>query len=251
MLQGLELTDAVSLKYQLDEEDVDHDPLHHYSFWRKDGASRLDRFYLVADIQNLIRDTSRQDRKQTQRYFENLRAATRKPTASRAEHQKDLDAAARLRAARSFGDSIQQSPETARKLFKRNSEWQRDQHISRIDPSPGHFYPDAMPSEERMASEWNHVFGASHASVDSSSLEEEFTRFVQIPVEKRLRRDEVAALLAPITEAETIAAIQQLPRHKAGGTTGLNHDFFKDFADELSPSMTRLYNAIFKGSGVP
>ncbi|EGZ16870.1 hypothetical protein PHYSODRAFT_501298 [Phytophthora sojae] len=197
MLQGLELTDAVSLKYQLDEEDVDHDPLHHYSFWRKDGASRLDRFYvkgqpyaavqwvealppahnsdhyevrlehslghrrhqrshrpiqhpivsgrpervrealgqglhklldafdnggnpvgqwdkLVADIQNLIRDTSRQDRKQTQRYFENLRAATRKPTASRAEHQKDLDATARLRAARSFGDSIQQSPETAR-----------------------------------------------------------------------------------------------------------------------------------------
>lgn len=138
--------------------------------------------------------------------------------------------------------------ENARRLFKRSSEWQRDQHISNIQPSPGHFYADEMPTEERMASEWNHVFGASHATIDPNQLGEEFTRFVKIPATSRLQPGDVEALLAPISESETVAAIAQLPRFKAGGTTGLNHDFFKDIAAELTPSLTNLFMIFSTGA---
>lgn len=87
-----------------------------------------------------------------------------------------------------------------------------------IRPSLGHFYPDDMPTEERMASEWNHVLGSSHATIESSSLEEEFTRFVTIPRESRLKKLEVEALIQPITEEETKAAIEQLRREGQQGS---------------------------------
>lgn len=96
---------------------------------------------------------------------------------------------------------------------------------SSIQPSPGHFYAEEMPTEERIASEWNHIFGASHATMHPNHLEVEFAHFVKIPVTNRLQPGDMEALLALITESETIIVIAQLPRFKAGGTTGLLQRF--------------------------
>lgn len=50
LLLEVGVTYAVTLKYQLDDEEADHDPLHHFNFWRKERASRLDRFYVKGDL---------------------------------------------------------------------------------------------------------------------------------------------------------------------------------------------------------
>ncbi|KUF89544.1 hypothetical protein AM588_10002248 [Phytophthora nicotianae] len=191
------------------------------------------------------------DRKQTQRYYQKLRSETRIPRETRAEIIQDREREAKLRAARSFGNSLRRSTEEIRRFYKKNSEWQRDQTISSIQPSPGHFYAADLPTEERMASEWNHILGISHATVPAKSLAKEFDKFVSIENEKKVNSTDLLKLMEPITEDETWKAINQLERHKSAGTSGLNHDFYKDFSTQLTPSLTRLYNMILKGGGYP
>ncbi|KAF4032893.1 hypothetical protein GN244_ATG15203 [Phytophthora infestans] len=43
------MTDAVDLQFDLDGDDEVQDPLHHFTFWRKNSASRLDRFYVKGE----------------------------------------------------------------------------------------------------------------------------------------------------------------------------------------------------------
>lgn len=43
------LTDAITLIHHIDDEEEEIDPLHHYSYWARDGASRLDRFYVKGE----------------------------------------------------------------------------------------------------------------------------------------------------------------------------------------------------------
>lgn len=102
-----------------------------------------------------------------------------------------------------------------------------------------------------MASEWNHILGASHATTLPGNLHKHFHDFVQIPLDLKLSTAEAEKLVVPIQEVETRAAIDHLKRHKNGGTTGLNHDFYKDFKDELAPGLTKLFNAILQGNAVP
>ncbi|ETL78363.1 hypothetical protein L917_20821, partial [Phytophthora nicotianae] len=239
LMNRREFTDAIDLNHDLDDDREELNPLHHYTFWRKDGASRLDRFYvkgeafnatqwvdvvdpahdsdhqelriviktktdlnrirtriyypiqsgrpqrvqakieehltilldqfdeegdlvnnwdnLVRNIQAMLVEVRQADRKQTQRYYQKLRSETRIPRETRAEIIQDREREAKLRAARSFGNSLRRSTEEIRRFYKKNSEWQRDQPISSIQPSPGHFYAADLPTEERMASEWNHI----------------------------------------------------------------------------------------------
>lgn len=76
---------------------------------------------------------------------------------------------ARNSSARSFGNRLNRSAEETRHFFKWNSDWQRDQTISRIEPSPGNIYRDDYPLEERMAAEWSQVYGAPHSTADNLS----------------------------------------------------------------------------------
>ncbi|OWZ18255.1 hypothetical protein PHMEG_0007682 [Phytophthora megakarya] len=350
LIDNGDFSDAVDLKYYLqtdfDTEEEEMDPLNHFTFWCKEGASRLDRFYvkgepftyaqwldviepahdsdhheirfelksnslkpprskapshypipsgklqrirksiedqlvpllekyeqsknpvgewdeLVSTIQKLLNDVRKQDRTQTQSYFQKLRAESRVPGQSRKEIVADIAQKAGDRAARSFGKSLRGSEEETRRFFKRNSNWQRDQTISYIKPSPGHFYDDDYPIEERMASEWSHAFGASHASMPPEQINARFDNFVNISEHinarfdsivnisnhKKLSEEDAQNFMSPITETETWQAINHLQRHKTPGTTGLNHDFHKDFSDLLTPSLTLLYSAILQGKG--
>ncbi|POM64701.1 Hypothetical protein PHPALM_19739 [Phytophthora palmivora] len=183
----------------------------------------------VKRIQILLHQAHDADTRQSTRYFDNLRAATRLKRNSREEILYAARSTARLKAARSFGKHFQPTAENTRYLFKRNSNWQRDQTVSEIKPSAGHFYKDDYPVGERMASEWSHVFGETHATTDSSRREKIFHKFVHIPEKRKLTQEEAKDLVKPISVGETLDAIQHLQCNKARGTTGLNHDIYKDF----------------------
>lgn len=57
----------------------------------------------------------------------------------------------------------------------------------------------------------------------------------------RVKSRDAQAMVDPITEAEILQSINKLKRHKTGETTGLNHEFYKDFADLLTPSLTIVF----------
>ncbi|KAF4137390.1 putative reverse transcriptase domain-containing protein, partial [Phytophthora infestans] len=111
----------------------------------------------------------------------------------------------------------------------------RDQTISGIEPSPGNFYDANYHIEERMASEWNH---------------HKYGDFVKNPKEQQLKTEEPNELAQAFTEFEARNAIDHLKRHKSGGTTGLNHDFYNDFKDELAPGLTKVFNYILNGDDI-
>ncbi|KAF4143178.1 hypothetical protein GN958_ATG07637, partial [Phytophthora infestans] len=120
-------------------------------------------------------------------------------------------------------------------FFKRISDRQRDQTISGIEPSPGNFYDANYHIEERMASEWNH---------------HKYGDFVKNPKEQQLKTEKPNELAQPFTEFEARNAIDHLKRHKSGGTTGLNHNFYNDFKDELAPRLTKVFNYILNGDDI-
>ncbi|EGZ18553.1 hypothetical protein PHYSODRAFT_375547, partial [Phytophthora sojae] len=53
-----------------------------------------------------------------------------------------------------------------------------------------------------------------------------------------------------IVEKQVADAIDKLPGDKSGGTTGLSHDFYKDFKDEMA-EYSSICGAIQKGAAVP
>lgn len=102
-----------------------------------------------------------------------------------------------------------------------------------------------------MASEWNDILGASHANVKPDNIPEELRKFHEVPLQNRLLPDEQRALVKAIEADEVLQAIDQLQRDKSGGSSGLSHDFYKDFKDELVDCLVAVYQAIQNGAEVP
>ncbi|GMF46019.1 unnamed protein product [Phytophthora fragariaefolia] len=102
--------------------------------------------------------------------------------------------------------------------------------------------------------EWHQngtILGASHAKVSSSDIRDALKNFHEVPEQNRLQPDEQKKLTRLIEEQEVLTAIEQLPRDKSGGSSGLSHDVFKDFKAELVGSLTAVYQAILNGAAVP
>ncbi|EEY63371.1 uncharacterized protein PITG_15084 [Phytophthora infestans T30-4] len=236
------MTDGVELHHDLEEEDEKIEALRYFTRWSKNGA--------ITEIQQLLQQVRKTDQRPSEHYYKKLKAETRVPRTTRGEILADNSRQARKGAARSFGARRKGGDDETRRFFKRNSEWQRDQSITDIQASAGHFYSDDYPIAERMASEWSHIFGESHADSNQGSFMM-MEQFMNIPPQQRLTPTEEADRMTPITETETKLAIDHLNRHKTRGTTGLNHEFYKDFAEMMIPSLTKLFNSILQGAGVP
>ncbi|KAK1929575.1 LINE-1 retrotransposable element ORF2 protein [Phytophthora citrophthora] len=265
LVEHLDLLDAVHLTTHAEEDSVP-DPLSHFSFWRDHSASRIDRFYLsnniagvvqwawdtfVTQISVMLKEVARQDSDRTSVYYNNLRASLNRQHKHRDDYRQTYNNARTRQSQNSFGTMLQPTLINLKRFYKRHADWQRDQTISNIVPSPGHFYPEDMSIAEKMASEWNGIVGGSHARVDPSEMEEELRKFHTVPEAQRLSPDEKVSLVNLILEDEVLSAINQLPRGKSGGTTGLSHDFFKDFKVEMAECLTMVYRAIQKGAEVP
>ncbi|KAI9922190.1 hypothetical protein PsorP6_001763 [Peronosclerospora sorghi] len=72
---------------------------------------------------------------------------------------------------------------------------------------------------------------------------------MRIPASRRLNAEDNADLLMSITEEEIHMAIKGIERRKAGGSDGLNNDFYTDFELEVTPALLRTVNDIMKGGG--
>ncbi|OWY95006.1 hypothetical protein PHMEG_00035110, partial [Phytophthora megakarya] len=172
LVDRLDLIDAVHLTTHADDDSVP-DPLTHYSFWRNNSASRLDRFYLTQawdtfarQIALMLRDIARMDKERTTVYYNNLRASLNRQAETRADLQRIANQCRVRQGQMAFGRTLQPTTENVKRFYKRHADWQRDQTVTEILPSPGHFYPDSIPLAEKMASEWNGIMGGTHASMD-------------------------------------------------------------------------------------
>ena len=58
-------------------------------------------------------------------------------------------------------------------------------------------------------------------------------------------------MLHPYTDAEVLAAITGLDRHKSADPNGLHNDFYKDTAALMVPALVSISNLILAGSEVP
>lgn len=199
----------------------------------------------------MIGEVVRMDREHTNHYYDRLRTNQRVVASTRTELQRASQQQRIRQGSRAYGRILQPTATNIKRFYKKHANWQRYQHISTIEPSQGNFYPETVSTAERMASEWNDILGASHATVEPARIPEELQKFHEVPAHHRLSPKDQSALAAPITTEEVIETINQLPRDKSGGSSRLSHDFYKDFKEELAECLVEVYRAIQNGALVP
>ncbi|KAF1318308.1 Rxlr effector protein, partial [Globisporangium splendens] len=94
-----------------------------------------------------------------------------------------------------------------RHFFRRIANWQRDQTISRLEPTPGRFHSPNASLADIMGAEWNQITGQSHAAVPPQKAEQRFDALVYIPGTRKVTEAQNQDLMAPITEKEVREAI--------------------------------------------
>ncbi|KAE9032264.1 hypothetical protein PR003_g5465 [Phytophthora rubi] len=149
------------------------------------------------------------------------------------------------------GQLMQRSMERLRWDFRRVADWERDQAVTKIDEIHGPAFVRHMNTADKFASEWSPILGASHRTIKLADLSKEFKQFVRIPRERELSTGDNEHMMGPITEAEILAAIAALNRHKAAGPDGLNNDFYKDTQALMVPALERVCNGIMNGDEMP
>ncbi|KAF1333210.1 Short chain dehydrogenase, partial [Globisporangium splendens] len=174
---------------------------------------------------------------------------------SRAEKRRQLIEeqanAAREAAEFKFGKYMQATQGDARHFFRRIADWQRDQTISRLEPTSGRYHPPNASLADITGAEWHQITGQSHATVPPHKAEQRFDALVYIPETRKVTEAQNQDLMAPITEKEVREAIAALHRHKAGGVDSLNNDFYKDCEDAMVDVLVREFNNIRRGAPMP
>ncbi|KAF1326704.1 Short chain dehydrogenase, partial [Globisporangium splendens] len=159
--------------------------------------------------------------------------------------------AAREAAEFKFGKYMQATQGDARHFFRRIANWQRDQTISRLEPTSGRYHPPNASLADITGAEWHQITGQSHATVPPHKAEQRFDALVYIPETRKVTEAQNQDLMAPITEKEVREAIAALHRHKAGGVDSLNNDFYKDREDVMVDVLVREFNNIQRGAPMP
>ncbi|KAF1322123.1 Rxlr effector protein, partial [Globisporangium splendens] len=313
---------------------VQREPTEHFTYWRKNSASRLDRFYIAGNLgsavqweaielpkrysdhqavvlhmkwtsqpqrpkrvnkcrypmrtsrpdlvrtgvqkaivhelelmqseesivwsnleQRIIKAilrVSRAEKRQVRRYRQKLEDQQHRP-ANRTRRQliEEQANAAREAAEFKFGKYMQATQGDVRHFFRRIANWQRDQTISRLEPTPGRYHSPNASLADIMGAEWHQITGQSHAAVPPQKAEQRFDALVYIPETRKVTEEQNQDLMAPITEKEVREAIAALHRHKAGGVDSLNNDFYKDCEDVMVEVLVREFNNIQRGAPMP
>ncbi|KAF1314920.1 Rxlr effector protein, partial [Globisporangium splendens] len=313
---------------------VQREPTEHFTYWRKNSASRLDRFYIAGNLgsavqweaielpkrysdhqavvlhmkwtsqpqrprkvnkcrypmrtsrpdlvrtgvqkaiahdlelmqsegsivwnnleQRIIKAilrVSRAEKRQVRRYRQKLEDQQHRP-ANRTRRQliEEQANAAREAAEFKFGKYMQATQGDIRHFFRRIANWQRDQTISRLEPTPGRYHSPNASLADIMGAEWHQITGQSHAAVPPQKAEQRFDALVYIPETRKVTEAQNQDLMAPITEKEVREAIAALHRHKAGGVDSLNNDFYKDCEDVMVEVLVREFNNIQRGAPMP
>ncbi|KAF1327192.1 Rxlr effector protein, partial [Globisporangium splendens] len=202
-------------------------------------------------IQAILR-VSRAEKRQVRRYQQKLEDQQHQPVKrSRRQLIEEQANAAREAAEFKFGKYMQATQGDVRHFFRRIANWQRDQTISRLEPTPGRYHPPNVSLADIMGAEWHQITGQSHATVPPHKAELRFDALVYIPETRKVTEAQNQDLMAPITEKEVREAIAALHRHKAGGVDSLNNDFYKDCEDAMVDVLVREFNNIQRGAPMP
>ncbi|KAF1328106.1 Rxlr effector protein, partial [Globisporangium splendens] len=202
-------------------------------------------------IQAILR-VSRAEKRQVRRYQQKLEDQQHQPVKrSRRQLIEEQANAAREAAEFKFGKYMQATQGDVRHFFRRIANWQRDQTISRLEPTPGRYHPPNASLADIMGAEWHQITGQSHAAVPPHKAGQRFDALVYIPETRKVTEAQNQDLMAPITEKEVREAIAALHRHKAGGVDSLNNDFYKDCEDVMVDVLVREFNNIQRGAPMP
>ncbi|KAF1336404.1 Rxlr effector protein, partial [Globisporangium splendens] len=202
-------------------------------------------------IQAILR-VSRAEKRQVRRYQQKLEDQQHQPVKrSRRQLIEEQANAAREAAEFKFGKYMQATQGDVRHFFRRIANWQRDQTISRLEPTPGRYHPPNASLADIMGAEWHQITGQSHAAVPPHKAGQRFDALVYIPETRKVTEAQNQDLMAPITEKEVREAIAALHRHKAGGVDSLNNDFYKDCEDAMVDVLVREFNNIQRGAPMP
>ncbi|KAF1320354.1 Rxlr effector protein, partial [Globisporangium splendens] len=195
---------------------------------------------------------SRAEKRQVRRYRQKLEDQQHRP-ANRTRRQliEEQANAAREAAEFKFGKYMQATQGDVRHFFRRIANWQRDQTVSRLEPTPGRYHSPNASLADIMGAEWHQITGQSHAAVPPQKAEQRFDALVYIPETRKVTEEQNQDLMAPITEKEVREAIAALHRHKAGGVDSLNNDFYKDCEDVMVEVLVQEFNNIQRGATMP
>ncbi|KAF1328392.1 Rxlr effector protein, partial [Globisporangium splendens] len=146
---------------------------------------------------------NRAEKRQVRRYRQKLEDQQHRP-ANRTQHQliEEQANAAREAAEFKFGKYMQATQGDVRHFFRRIANWQRDQTISRLEPTPGRYHPPNASLADIMGVEWHQITGQSHAAVPPQKAEQRFDALVYIPGTRKVTEAQNQDLMAPITEKE-------------------------------------------------
>jgi hypothetical protein len=208
--------------------------------------------HLEQRIVKAIRRVSRAEKRQVRRYRQKLEDQKHRPAYStRRQLIEEQANEAREAAEFKFGKYMQATQGDVRHFFRRIANWQRDQTISRLEPTPGRYHPSNVSLADIMGAEWHQITGQSHATVPPHKAEQRFDALVYIPETRKVTEAQNQDLMAPITEKEVREAIAALHRNKAGGVDSLNNDFYKDCEDVMVEVLVREFNNIQRGAPMP
>ena len=80
---------------------------------------------------------------------------------------------------------------------------------------------------------------------------EEMDKFLEKYDFPKLNQEEIDNLNRPITSAEIETVIRNLPANKSPGTDGFTAVFYKNFREELTPILLKLFQKIAKEVKLP
>ncbi|KAF1336407.1 hypothetical protein FI667_g294, partial [Globisporangium splendens] len=224
--------------------------VHELELMQSEGP--IERSHLKKRIFKAILRVSRAEKRQVRRYQQKLEDQQHQPaTRSRRQLIEEQANAAREAAEFKFGKYMQATQGDVRHFFRRIANWQRDQTISRLEPTSGRYHPPNVSLADIMGAEWHQITGQSHATVLPYKAELRFDALVYIPETRKVTEAQNQDLMAPITEKEVREAIAALHRHKAGGVESLNNGFYKDCEDVMVDVLVREFNNIQRGAPMP
>ncbi|KAF1336039.1 Rxlr effector protein, partial [Globisporangium splendens] len=269
---------------------VQREPTEHFTFWRKNSASRLDRFYIAGNLGSAVQWEAIELPK---RYSDHQAAVLHMKWTSQPQRPKRVNKC-RYPMRTSRPDLVRTGVQKAiaHDLELMQSEgsivWSHLEQrlikailrVSRAEKRQVRRYRQKLEDQQHrpanrtrrqlieeqanaareaaefkfadiMGAEWHQITDQSHAAVPPQKAEQRFDALVYIPETRKVTEEQNQDLMVPITEKEVREAIAALHRHKAGGVDSLNNDFYKDCEDVMVEVLVREFNNIQRGAPMP
>ncbi|KAE9007058.1 hypothetical protein PR001_g17056 [Phytophthora rubi] len=134
---------------------------------------------------------------------------------------------------------------STRQFYTRVSTKYADNSVHRLDAANGQAARGVHDKADTLADAWTPIFQQPASSADDRE------RVLRWLGDRDQYKSVHADLTSPITEAEVATAIGLMKPGKACGPDRLGNDWYRDFADQLIPILTQLYNLWYEHGTFP